>query len=238
MSISASEIEIIVRRVLSSLLASDPTVVQQSASSVLVIDDAVVTVQSLANRLKGMSSLQVRHNAVVTPAVRDLCRESKVTIIKSGPNASSQSSIQSAPLVGDTPNAATSNRFPTTAASQPLLIAGSAPWLVGMAKQLCPKQALVSERAVDDASALREIATGIRNGHRVGLLIANAPHATCWQAARDDRLRPAVLSQWNDIAHVLAELPVNTIILSSSKWNIPSACNVARHVFEHLQRHN
>jgi hypothetical protein len=42
--------------------------------------------------------------------------------------------------------------------------------------------------------------------------------------------------QWSDLPAVLSEVPVNLLILSASKWNVPSICNASRHLFEHLKR--
>jgi hypothetical protein len=108
--------------------------------------------------------------------------------------------------------------------------------MVAIEKQMCPKQANVRTKLHDDTAALREIANGLRSGHQAGVLIAASPHAACWQAARDEKLRPAVVSQWSDLPAVLSEVPVNLLILSASKWNVPSICNASRHLFEHLKR--
>jgi hypothetical protein len=87
----------------------------------------------------------------------------------------------------------------------------------------------------DDAAALREIANGMRNGHQAGVLLAESAFSASWQAARDDKLRPVVLSQWSDLSVALKEVPTNVLILPRTKWNVASACNAARHFFEHLR---
>jgi hypothetical protein len=117
-----------------------------------------------------------------------------------------------------------------------LIIAGSCQAMVAIEKQMCSKQANVRAQLHDDTASLREIANGLRNGHQAGVLVAASPHAACWQAARDEKLRPAVVSQWSDLPAVLSEVPVNLLILSASKWNVPSICNASRHLFEHLKR--
>ena len=224
MNVNPVEIESIVRKVLSTLLAGDLAGSTPQSSSVVVSDelaiaDHVVSASTLEGRLDGMKTLRLLKSAVITPAARDLCRQAKVAIVKGENIATSASTVS------------TSKVRP-----QRLIIAGSCHAMVAIEKQMCPKQANVRTKLHDDTAALREIANGLRNGHQAGVLIAASPHAACWQAARDEKLRPAVVSQWSDLPAVLSEVPVNLLILSASKWNVPSICNASRHLFEHLKR--
>lgn len=224
MNVNPVEIESIVRKVLRTLLAGDLAGSTPQSSSVVVSDelaiaDHVVSASTLEGRLAGMKTLRLLKSAVITPAARDLCRQAKVAIVKGENIATSASTVS------------TSKVRP-----QRLIIAGSCHAMVAIEKQMCPKQANVRTKLHDDTAALREIANGLRNGHQAGVLIAASPHAACWQAARDEKLRPAVVSQWSDLPAVLSEVPVNLLILSASKWNVPSICNASRHLFEHLKR--
>jgi hypothetical protein len=110
--------------------------------------------------------------------------------------------------------------------------------LTAISKQLCPRQAKVAEQSIDDTSALHQIASGLRIGHQAGVLIAKSPFAASWQAARDDKLRPVVVGQWSDLAVALKEVPTNLLILGVDRWNVASACNAARFLFEHLKRNS
>jgi hypothetical protein len=233
MNVNPVEIESIVRKVLSTLLAGDLAGSTPHSSSVVVSDelaitDIVVTASTLEGRLAGIAKLRLLPAAVITPTARDLCRQAKVTIVK-GDNAAVTASKLS--MMDAAASAVTSVARP-----QQLIIAGSCNAMVAIEKQMCSKQANVRTQLHDDTSALREIANGLRNGHRAGVLVAASPHAACWQAARDEKLRPAVVSQWSDLPAVLSEVPVNVLILSASKWNVPSICNASRHLFEHLKR--
>ncbi|MCE3016892.1 MAG: hypothetical protein LW870_13620 [Pirellula sp.] len=232
MNVNPVEIESIVRKVLSTLLAGDLAGSEPQSSSVVVSDelaiaDNVVSASTLEGRLSGMKTLRLLKSAIITPAARDLCRQAKVTIVKGDRAATAASK----PAMDATTTSATSKARP-----QRLIIAGSCHAMVAIEKQMCPKQANVRTQLHDDTAALREIANGLRNGHQAGVLIAASPHAACWQAARDEKLRPAVVSQWSDLPAVLSEVPVNVLILSASKWNVPSICNASRHLFEHLKR--
>jgi hypothetical protein len=105
-------------------------------------------------------------------------------------------------------------------------------------KQLCPKQAKVLEKSTDDASALRSIQEWLGRGHQAGILWVESAYATGWQAARIDSLRPAVVTQWSDVARAMQEVPLNLLVLPFHGWTIPAVCNAARTFFEHLKRTN
>ena len=188
----------------------------------LSLSNNVVSLQSLKGRLLGIQVLEIESSAVLTPAARDYCKELKTEVVR-------RQAIER--KKGE--SAVTSNRV--TVSSQRLLVAGIPEWMPSIAKQLCAKQTNVCEKSSDDSSALRTIADGLRAGHQAGVAIVNAPHATCWQAARDDSLRPAVVSSWSELNDVLREVPVNVLILSAKTWNVPSACNATRRFFQHLQ---
>ena len=55
-----------------------------SETSTLKLDDAVITLETLRNRLSNVKQIVVNPKAVVTPAVKDELREHQITIVKSG----------------------------------------------------------------------------------------------------------------------------------------------------------
>jgi hypothetical protein len=85
----------------------------------------------------------------------------------------------------------------------------------------------------DDAAAMRSVARAIRSGNPTAMAIVSAPHSALWQAARDDALRPAIVSQWSDLPDVLREVPTNVLIVPSKRWNIAGVANIARHFLDH-----
>jgi len=224
MSPTAIEIEAIVRRVLSTLTAigAQSNGEKSVQSNRLSLADQVISLQSLKNRLAGIQVLEVGRAAVLTPAAKDYCRELRVELIRGALDEKSNASP-----------------VPTALARpQRLVVVGSASWMSSISKQLCSKQASVIDKSADDATAMRTVAEKLRSGHQAGVAIVQSPHAACWQAARDDRVRPAVIAHWSDLDEVLREVPVNVLVLSSKSWNVPSACNVARRFFQHLQNHS
>jgi hypothetical protein len=187
-------------------------------SSTLSLVDQVVSVSLLKNRLLGIQVLEIAQSAVLTPSARDYIRECKVEIVRG------------AGSVGVSGSGSTESTRP-----QRLIVAGTAAWMPAVAKQLCSKQAKVCPASIDDTAALRTVAEGIRAGHQAAVMMVHSAHATCWQAARDDLLRPAVVSNWTELNEVLREVPANVLILSAMAWNLPSSCNTARCFFLHLQ---
>ena len=174
--------------------------------------------QSLKDRIRGMQVLEISKSAVLTPAARDYCRELQVNVVR-----------------GSASKATSDTVTPKTARLQRLLVVGTPVWMPAIAKQLCNQQAHVGEVISDDASVLRSVADGLRAGHQAAVAIVQSPYAVCWQAARDDRLRPAVVPNWSELNEVLNQVPVNLLILSSQSWNVPAVCNGARRFFQHLQ---
>ncbi len=88
MTPSATEIEAIVRKVLSTLMASDMSVAGGGPSTAIAIDkpetttelvlsNSLISTRDLNGRLKGMQTVRVPESAVITPAVRDLCGKPK-----------------------------------------------------------------------------------------------------------------------------------------------------------------
>lgn len=197
----------------------------QPKSATLRLVDHVISAALLKNRLSGIQVLELAQSAVLTPAARDYIRECKVEIVWGRTNTNTDNTT----FATDTLQASAGVR------PQRLIVTGSAVWMPAIAKQLCSKQAKVCEASPDDSTALRTVANGLRAGHQAAVLFVHSPHAACWQAARDDLLRPAVVSNWSDLDDVLREVPVNVLILSANSWNVPSSCNAARRFFQHLQ---
>ncbi len=252
---TTTEVEAIVRRVLQGMLASGAapaSVASQPAASVIVekkpvdyvaIADRLITLASIPSGLDGIAELRVSMKSVVTPAVRDLLKSKNIRVVRDDlpthagsqaladfvASSSTTSQLKSASTLGSVPD--------VQSPIQPILIAGQASWYSSLKRPLCPKATKLTDIATDDASALRTISTGLREGHKAGVLIAVSPHNVCWQAARDEKLRPIVVSDWSELNSILAEVPTNLLILSQRKWNAPSTINVIRAFSKHLRTH-
>ena len=232
-NVNPAEIERIVREVLRNLsgLSLSGTAVP-AANVAITLDASVVSVDAL-HRLKLPGSekrIQIRPASVVTPAARDWCRERGIEIVRT-----SSRDV-------DKPQAAKSESLSAVLAShggegafkpRRLFIAGSSPWIASLEKQLCPRQTQIDAVHADDAAAMRSVARAIRSGNPTAMAIVSAPHSALWQAARDDALRPAIVSQWSDLPDVLREVPTNVLIVPSKRWNIAGVANIARHFLDH-----
>lgn len=130
---------------------------------------------------------------------------------------------------------ATPVKIQTEIATPPLFITGSVLWLRSLEKQVCPKQTKLDAMQSDDAAAIRAVASALRSGHRAAVAIVQAPHSALWQSARDEALRPAVVSQWSDLTDILFEVPANLLIIPAKRWTIPGVCNVIRKFTEQIQ---
>lgn len=236
MNITASEIERIVRDVLKSMASSELVLatanpLQSTVSSpkaAVSLGDAVIGLEALRAIPTGITSIQVPSQAVVTPAARDWLRDRGVSLARG-----TAMSAKPVPVVASAtiPQVANPSTPPSPAR---LFIAGAVDWLPGLSKQLCPKQSRIAERVADDASAVRAIAVAIRSGYRSGLALVDAPHSALWQAARDELMRPAVVSQWSDLAEIFREVPVNLLIVPSKRWGIAGTANIARRFLVHV----
>ncbi len=236
MNVNPSEIERIVREVLKSMAASPlaPALANTNQSIAnthpdpVSLRESVIGLEALRGIPSGSTLIQVSSKAVVTPAARDWLRERGVAIARGGAIATKPAVATASTVTAQPENTSVSTSMPR------LFIAGAVDWLPGLSKQLCPKQTKVADRVADDASVVRAIAVAIRSGHRSGLALVDAPHSALWQSARDDMLRPAVVSQWSDLAEIFREVPVNLLIVPSKRWGVAGAANIARRFLVHV----
>jgi hypothetical protein len=228
--IQAQEIEQIVRRVLGQLLAeaggSSVSDTPTGRPGELVVSDRLVSLASLPKDLSGVQRLSVDPRAVVTPAARDRLRQANITLIREHSRPASANAVA--------PSASTLSL--SSPSVPPILVAGQAVWYRALSRSLCPRQTRLLPAAVDDASALRSAASGLREGYRAAVVVAAAPHALCWQAARDEKLRPAVVGDWSQWPEIVAQVPANLLLLSSQRWNAASTANLIRHFTKHLKK--
>jgi hypothetical protein len=201
----------------------------------------VLSLDSLRSVPSGTKQITVSSTALVTPAAKDWLKEKGIGWTRIAPTASS-------PVTGKSPAPSNPSGLNTSVASSEILqkndletepkrvlVTGSVLWLRTLEKQLCPKSSQIDQVQFDDAASLRAVSQAIRNGAPAAIAVVKAPHATLWQAARDEALRPSIISQWSDLAEVLREVPTNLLILSASRWNTAGTANIARKFIEHIR---
>jgi hypothetical protein len=265
LDLSSIDIERIVREVLASVLpampasGASPSAASSATTSATAsgisnagesmpqsidamhLNVPVLSLDSLRSVPSGTKQITVLSTALVTPAAKDWLKEKGIGWTRIAPTASSpvagKSPVPSNPS-GPSPSVASSeflqkNNMETE--PQRVLVTGSVLWLRTLEKQLCPKSSQIDQVQFDDAASLRAVSQAIRNGAPAAIAVVKAPHATLWQAARDEALRPSIVSQWSDLAEVLREVPTNLLILSASRWNTAGTANIARKFIEHIR---
>ena len=203
----------------------------------------VLSLDSLRSVPSGTKQITVSSTALVTPAAKDWLKEKGIGWTRMVPTASSLGT-------GKSPVASNPSGLSTSVASSEILqkntmetetkrvlVTGSVLWLRTLEKQLCPKSSQIDQVQFDDAASLRAVAQAIRNGAPAAIAVVKAPHATLWQAARDEALRPSIVSQWSDLTEVLQEVPTNLLILPASRWNTAGTANIARKFIDHIRAH-
>jgi hypothetical protein len=231
MNPSPVEIELLVRRVLQSVLAAqgNPTPEASHRDASWSTDAAVVGLDSLRPFPPHATHLRVASRALITPAARDWCREKRISIVRGEAAPPTQ---QANPPIAQAVPASRAD-----AAIKTLFVTGTADWVGLLSKQLCSKRVHVDASPSDDATAMRGVADALRRGHRGGLAIVSSPYSCLWQAARDEALRPACVSQWSDLPDILREVPTNVLIVSSQRWSVAGVANIARRFLSHLSLH-
>ena len=232
----------------SSATTSPTTIVKSYAAETIPqsidamhLNAPVLSLESLRTVPPGTKQITVLSTALVTPAAKDWLKEKGIGWTRMVPTASSPGTGKS-PGAGNPSGQNTSivlseNLQKNNRESEPkrVLVTGSVLWLRTLEKQLCPKSSQIDQVQLDDASSLRAVAQAIRNGAPAAIAVVKAPHATLWQAARDEALRPSIVSQWSDLTEVLQEVPTNLLILPASRWNTAGTANIVRKFIDHVR---
>ena len=232
----------------SSAPTSPPAIVKSNAAETrpqsidsMHLNAPVLSLDSLRSVPSGTKQITVSSTALVTPAAKDWLKEKGIGWTRMVPTASSpgtgKSPVASNPSGLSTSVASSENLQKNTmeTESKRVLVTGSVLWLRTLEKQLCPKSSQIDQVQFDDAASLRAVAQAIRNGAPAAIAVVKAPHATLWQAARDEALRPSIVSQWSDLTEVLQEVPTNLLILPASRWNVAGTANIARKFIDHIR---
>ena len=234
----------------SSAPTSPPAIVKSNAAEprpqsidAMHLNAPVLSLDSLRSVPSGTKQITVSSTALVTPAAKDWLKEKGIGWTRMVPTVSSlgtgKSPVASNPSGLSTSVASGENlqKNIMETESKRVLVTGSVLWLRTLEKQLCPKSSQIDQVQFDDAASLRAVAQAIRNGAPAAIAVVKAPHATLWQAARDEALRPSIVSQWSDLTEVLQEVPTNLLILPASRWNTAGTANIARKFIDHIRAH-
>jgi len=183
MTVSADEIERIVRDVMSRLASErsaaakpenkakepetpkpiEPPKPTAPAASELVLETKVVTLAEVQGRLVGIQQLIVAERAIVTPAVRDLLREKKVGLVRRS---------AAAQAAGAQASGSASGRTIVVAAVDAKAAVGS------LVRELRSQGCKIEELAQAGLeAAVRELSDEVAKSGAVGLLVCEEPEA-------------------------------------------------------------
>lgn len=234
MSTDANQIELLVREVLARIAQETKTevgVASSAASPTRSSDELelmanVISTQSLEGKLKGIKSVRIRQQAVITPAARDLLRAAKVTLVR-GVNSRSANE-NNAPLGSEAvPQGA------KVAQVRPAALALLVPekWVEIFKKQLCPRRALVTQADKETEQVVSRLQTAMSSGHRLGVIVAENSfelnmliNRSGWRGVR--------IASWGDFQLALQEAAPDVWVLDSRLLKIPAITNICNRIYE------
>lgn len=234
MSTDANQIELLVREVLARIAQETKTEVGVASSAApptrssdeLELMANVISTQSLEGKLKGIKSVRIRQQAVITPAARDLLRAAKVTLLR-GVNSRSANE-NNAPLGSEAvPQGA------KVAQVRPAALALLVPekWVEIFKKQLCPRRALVTQADKETEQVVSRLQMAMSSGHRLGVIVAENSfelnmliNRSGWRGVR--------IASWGDFQLALQEAAPDVWVLDSRLLKIPAITNICNRIYE------
>ncbi len=178
-----------------------------SDTALLVLNDPVISVATIQDRLAGIKQVCVPIQSVVTPAVKDLLRGKQIAISR----------------VERMPQRAGSQSM-VTSGSRPALVCGTATWLNSVAKQI---PSLVDVKIGCETNCLESISRHLQcAGNRV-LWVADRPFAAACQASKNGHAF-AQITVLADLECALDETGAELIIVNARNWTVAAVCNLVR----------
>lgn len=212
MTVSADEIERIVRDVMSRLAGERPAAAKEAetpkqvetpkpavpAVNELVLEAKVVTLAEVQGRLVGIKQLNVTERAVVTPAVRDLLREKKVGLVRRAAGAQA--------------SGIATGRVIVVAATDAKAAVGSL--VRDLRSQGCKVEELAQAGLV---AAVRELGDEVAKSGAVGLLVCEEPEAALIALNRRSGLRAVGGDDVAAIERAAKAVGANAFVVRGSK---------------------
>ncbi len=231
MSLPSQEIESIVRMVIDRLrdglltsgevTSATPTAIVSTAKTTtpaaptspgtLVIEDSVITLQSLGDRLSGVTTLQVSKRSVVTPAVHDELRKRKIKLVRGTTNAATPSTNTSSSNLAATNT--TTNSSSKSAVTMNVIASDAKLKVVRGVNKLIAVQSIVDHVDTD------KLASSLTMGNTRTLWCSALPFAAAVSlASQAPRLRSITLSQAADLQRAVREANPHVIVVDEKHW--------------------
>lgn len=221
-TIARSEVERIVREVISRFAARQPSSNGAAAplpsAGRLLVQERVVTVATLANRLQGINEIALARGAVVTPAARDLLRENNIHVSHStAPNPAWQGARQLVLAVAATayePAALSAALARRSIRIEQIARVG----LTGVIDSLIERIALGGERALL-LTGEPEVAVCLANRRRGVRAVACGCHSSAKRALRKVAANLLVIDPRGKSSHELSQIAEE---LSANQLHCPA----------------
>lgn len=242
MSTDANQIELLVREVLARIAqeTKSTVVVAPSAapptrsSDELELMANVISTQSLEGKLKGIKSVRIRQQAVITPAARDLLRAANVTLVRGANNSrATNENNASHGATAATQEPETATQGPVAAQVRPAALAlfVTEKWVEIFKKQLCPRRALVTQADKEVEQVVSRLQMAMSSGHRLGVIVAENSfelnmliNRSGWRGVR--------IASWGDFQLALQEAAPDVWVLDSRLLKIPAITNICNRIYE------
>jgi hypothetical protein len=212
MTVSADEIERIVRDVMSRLASERPAAAKPgneakeaetpkpAAATVgeLVLETKVVTLAEVQGRLVGIKQLSVVERAIITPAVRDLLRDKKVGLVRRA--------------AGTQAGGVASGRTIVVAAVDAKTV------VAGLVRDLRSQGCKLEELAQAGlAAAVRELGDEVAKSGAIGLLVCDEPEAALIALNRRSGIRAVGGDDVASIERSAKAVGANAFVVRGSK---------------------
>ena len=228
MSLPSQEIESIVRMVLDRLrdglltsgeaTTATPNAIATTANTTipapptspgtLVIEDSLITLQSLGDRLSGVTTLQIAKRSVVTPAVQDELRQRKIKLVRG------------------TTSTLKTNSNPTASSSSKSAVTINVIASDAKLKVVRGVNKLIAVQSIVDQADTNKLASSLTIGNTKTLWCSALPFAAAVSlASQAPRLRSITLSQAADLQRAVREADPHVIVVDEKHW---SSFQVAR----------
>ena len=172
-----------------------PSSKAQPTSGELTIEERLVTLETLHNRLQGINRLVVGPRAIVTPAVVDDLKDRGITLTR-----------------GDMPQAASRNGH-APAKNQPGVFLATTGVDRGELQRIVGADVTIDETESNDfASVLQKIAQHVERG-MTAVLVTNTPSAAVVAANRNANIRAAVGFNFPAVRRAVDEANANLLAI-------------------------
>ncbi|HTU24372.1 MAG TPA: RpiB/LacA/LacB family sugar-phosphate isomerase [Pirellulales bacterium] len=192
-------VDSIVREVLARLASQRPSEKSAAAAAPaqLVLEPAVISVATLADRLSGVQRVVVGRKAVVTPAARDLLKQHNITLSRSA-----QTAIAGKPTLT-------------------VAVCDTAVDPAALLRSVAPLASNIERLAKTGMSTVVvELCDAVVKDGRRGLLLSGQPTVACCLANRRPGVRAAVAHDRDEVAAAAASLGMNLLVIDPARRSL------------------